>query len=104
MERQGIDLLKFKTIGKKRYTTKEVIKNKSKEPFSYINECYDYINGYKGISGFLIYDEFYYIVEYKNYQNTGKTKYSLVIENQDWFEEDLEKLEKILYEYVREML
>ena len=83
----------------KKYKPFVVKKNAEKglEPFIYIDECYE--KGYKDISNILIYDTHFYIAEYIE---NNKIKYELILGNEYWLDEDLEKLEKILYDYVKD--
>ena len=81
----------------KKYKPEIVKARKLLEPYIYIDEVYE--DNYDGINAFLIYNDHFYIAEYND---NGKMKYSLVMANEDWYDEDLDKLENLLYEYVKD--
>ena len=77
-------------------------KNKQKkkiEPFVYAMEEYE--ESINNVLHILIFDNAFYMSSYL-YDNT--IKYSLVLGNRNYYDEDLEKLIQILYNYVEEYI
>tara|TARA_R100000458_G_C8046242_1_gene95414 strand:- start:55 stop:366 length:312 start_codon:yes stop_codon:yes gene_type:complete len=73
--------------------------SKNIEPFIYAQEEYSMIKDDANMVSILIFDNAFYMATFKE---NNKLKYSLVLGNSDYYHEDLEKLTRILYDYVKE--
>lgn len=71
------------------------------EPFIYAQEEYGMIKDDANMVNILIFDNAFYMATFKE---NDKLKYSLVLGNKDYYHEDLEKLTRILYDYVKEYI
>ncbi len=75
--------------------------SKNIEPFVHAQEEYSMIKDDANMVSILIFDDSLYMATFKE---NDKLKYSLVLGNSDYYHEDLEKLTRILYDYVKEYI